>query len=276
MERTGHWEVPEPPRTRHSFGSYAEFIGWLAPNAHGVADPSRALRVFTDERLGSALRSLGCGCAVAACLVAAGVFLVIAGSTLKSALIGLFLGGLGVWAGLRYGAQTLATVRYPSAAGRDTPRDAARLFLDAVSVRMWHTAYNALTDNAQKLGSVDLPREGPAQLRVPDITIDSVDTFKDCWSDLSISWKPLWAQARVWLGDDGQTWCVTVPIDVGAAAPPYRGHETYDIALWMVQRGGHWFVCNGFLWPVHFVERYVRNCTLVDGAASGPPEGVIG
>jgi hypothetical protein len=61
---------------------------------------------------------------------------------------------------------------------RQTSEETVAAFLDAVKHRLWNRAYDCLTDSAQKVGAVELQKMDYLQKMMPDIRIDSLESFK--------------------------------------------------------------------------------------------------
>jgi hypothetical protein len=158
--------------------------------------------------------------------------------------------------------------------GRTPPKmvaakDTIHTFFRAISLGNWNIAYNCLTDNAQQDSVVGLARLSYLQQHMPAVTIDSVQTLKKYWEAVPLSyktektfyWEP-WLVAMQVEPIDPKTYKITIPFRIfgttvendllirkHAALNTEASFVEFRCPFVVVERGGYWFLCNGWFWP---------------------------
>ncbi len=131
-----------------------------------------------------------------------------------------------------------------------SPQSSLKCFLNSIKSDLYERAYNLLTDHAQKAGSVKLPRKGVLSEKMPEITIESLSSFKQFWTDMeTFSWKVKTRKIRKEALDSHATLLrIPVIVDNPSKKPPKLSFVAEFV---LVKRQELWFLANGFLWPLY-------------------------
>ena len=242
----------------------------IDPASQAVAHPQRATMTFASEarkRAGIQLAS-AFGALVGLPALALLFFFIdrrtqgdaFPGNLLGAALLlatPFVFGGLvrEAWRALRLPGRT---------SNRSTAQGTVEGFFKALGVGAWANAYNHLTDTAQGEGPVDLPLDTYLQKAMPTPPFGSLDAFKEFWRRVltgtqDVVWKPDLSSLQDRTVDP-QTTMVEVTFEAvptsqdGAFASQLRAAGLQSqFFFWrfaIIERGGFWFLCNGFFWPI--------------------------
>ncbi len=131
-----------------------------------------------------------------------------------------------------------------------SPESSLKCFLNSIKSDLYERAYNLLTDHAQKVGSVKLPRKGIFSKKMPKIIIENLSSFKRFWTDMeTFSWKAKARRIRQKAVDSHYT-LLTIPVIVDN--PSKKRHKlSFEAEFVLVKRQELWFLANGFLWPLY-------------------------
>ena len=131
-----------------------------------------------------------------------------------------------------------------------SPQSSLKCFLNSIKSDLYERAYNLLTDHAQKVGSVRLPRKGIFSKKMPEIIIENLSSFKRFWTDMeTFSWKAKARRIRQKAVDSHYT-LLTIPVIVDN--PSKKRHKlSFEAEFVLVKRQELWFLANGFLWPLY-------------------------
>jgi hypothetical protein len=236
----------------------------INPDMHKVANPQRALDTYLSEGVAVGAKHLALATAAAAGLAGFGllfyskVLFPESGNPLYPIYntLGVVVGFVGVpivFVNLVQSAIKAYGVSR-TLPDRRTAVGTLEAFYSAVELGLWRRAYNCLTDPAQDTAELRLPREHPLQQKMPEIVrIDSLASFKGFWSNLPFSCKPLWDEME---SDPIDEHSVIVNLHLRATWSIANGDkqeqksEDLGFPFLLVRRGGYWFLCNGFFWPL--------------------------
>ncbi len=223
-----------------------------------VRTPQRALEKFRFETKLTAVKNAGIAVAALVGLPLLALVLHLIDSAVKGDLFPghlfalLFL----VSAPFIFLAFVLVSVRVLtvgySTAKRATPAEAVKTFLDAVELGLWQRAFNCLTDTAQNSGRVELPKLDYLQKKMPDIEIESSESLKNFWGRISFQWSPQWKAMKFFPLSDRAVRIIlplTITWSVTDGGKEKRREETVEAVFLAIEKGGHWFLANGFFWP---------------------------
>jgi hypothetical protein len=130
-----------------------------------------------------------------------------------------------------------------------TPEATLKTFIGAISANFWNRAYNCLTDYAQQIGSLNFKRVGYLENNIGDVRIDSVESLKNSWKFFGFSWTPKWTMLNL-KSLDPHTVKAKLPFNINWYDKKYVHLEHRVVCTFvLVERGGFWFLSNGFFWP---------------------------
>jgi hypothetical protein len=128
------------------------------------------------------------------------------------------------------------------------PDYALREFLVSIDDSIYERAYNLLTDNAQIVGNISLPKINLYASKMPEINFTDLDSFSQFWSNLpfAISFDN-WRKSFNTILSTEDYCVISVPIK-------FRDKNAKNIGIFenrfiLVRRFNAWFLSNGFIWP---------------------------
>lgn len=131
-----------------------------------------------------------------------------------------------------------------------TPESILKYYLICIANGLYKNAYGLLTDQAQSLGRVNLPKETPIQNKMPDLVIEDFNSFKNFWKNIQFNWTVLTERFEnkkyeEILSHSGLNYSNVAILQVKIKAE----NDTFLSKFILVQRHGIWFLANGFFWP---------------------------
>jgi hypothetical protein len=129
-----------------------------------------------------------------------------------------------------------------------TPESAVRSFLSSLQKGLYKQAYNLLSDTAQKLGKLEMPKNNIMQKKMPDLNFDDLHTFASFWQRIEFPWKQSDLERPKAQTINDSVAIVELRIDMDRTS--IRWEEFPLSAKFVtVKRGGLWIIANGFFWP---------------------------
>lgn len=278
--------IPAPPVSSYltDFNSIKLAENYvISPRDHSVDDPTRALKKYPRKGLSNVIISLVIGLVLSVVIYFLGFLIEPVAKSIPSFLwefyiVRAFFSVLANYVPLLvvlcppiclfFGINSLykSCIR-PTLS---TPKKAIECFLRSTDVDLYERAYNLLTDQAQKLGKLDLNESDHVfAKKIPkEVTISDLSSFEDWWTGVRLCWPPKWKKlVRHDISPDVCVLEFPVRLSYPKACGELLGEPiSFNAVFPMIQRERMWFVVKPFIWPFggfRLVKKYAKSAATI-------------